>query len=141
LRVVNDESGTGREARDELLRVAGKTGTAEAAQTRVGASPELAQWLQETHAWFALYAPVPDPQVVIVVFVEHGGGGGHDAAPLARRIFEAWRRLGLYRVPPPEPEGDAPPGAAVEPPPAAPGTPALPDDRTSRGGQTSGAAP
>lgn len=105
LGVVNEAGGTGKAAMDEVLKVAGKTGTAEAAMFRQGASPEVAQWLKGDHAWFAMYAPVPDPQVVIVVFVEHGGSGGHDAAPLARRIFEAWKRLGLYRSPPVDPEG------------------------------------
>lgn len=142
VRVVNDSNGTGKEARDELLVVAGKTGTAEAAQTRVGASPEIAKWLLEDHAWFAMYAPVPDPQVVIVVFLEHGGSGGRDAAPLARRIFEAWKRLGLYRAPPPEPEQtesehlapDAPDAPRDEPSPAL--VPPSPDAPTSqrRGG-------
>jgi len=111
LAVVNDPGGTGKAAYDELLKVAGKTGTAEAAQSRIGATPEIATWLKEDHAWFAMYAPVPDPQVVIVVFVEHGGSGGHDAGPLARRIFEAWKRLGLYRAPPPELEPDPLDGA------------------------------
>jgi len=131
LAVVNDPHGTGKPARDELLKVAGKTGTAEAAQSRIGATPEIATWLKEDHAWFAMYAPVPDPQVVIVVFIEHGGSGGHDAAPLARRIFEAWKRLGLYRAPPPELEPL--PGAPDEPPSThpdddLPGAPATPTD-------------
>ncbi len=138
LAVVNDPGGTGKEAADPLLKIAGKTGTAEAAQSRLGASPEVAKWLMEDHAWFALYGPVPDPQVVVVVFLEHGGSGGTHAAPLARRIFEAWRRLGLYRVPPPElePEPSAPgPGDALDPSaPSAPDRPApAPGDDTPTG--------
>ena len=35
------------------------------------------------------YAPADDPQVAIAVLVEHGGHGGKDAAPLARRIIKA----------------------------------------------------
>ncbi len=104
LAVVNDPHGTGQAVKDDLIKVAGKTGTAEAPQSRLGATPDVAHWLKEDHAWFAMYAPVPDPQVVIVVFIEHGGSGGHDAAPLARRIFEAWKRLGLYRQPAVDPD-------------------------------------
>lgn len=56
--------------------VAGKTGTAEYG-SRV------------PYAWFAAYAPVDDPQYVVVVSVEEGGGGSQTAAPIARRILEA----------------------------------------------------
>jgi penicillin-binding protein 2 len=108
VRVVNDEHGTARGIRDQAIVIAGKTGTAEAAMSRPGASPEVAAWLKEDHAWFALYAPAEAPQVVITVFVEHGGSGGKDAAPLARRIFDAWRRLGLYRTPAVDPEDALP---------------------------------
>ena len=57
------------------LAVAAKTGTAQ--------NPH-----GEDHAWFICYAPVNDPQVVIVVFVEHGGHGASGAGPLARKILE-----------------------------------------------------
>jgi len=140
LAVVNDPGGTGKAAYDDLLKVAGKTGTAEAPQSRIGATPEIATWLKEDHAWFAMYAPVPDPQVVIVIFLEHGGSGGHDAGPLARRVFEAWKRLGLYRAPPPEleplpgedpggPDDSVPDdGAPDDAQPLRPGTPTTPTD-------------
>lgn len=99
--VVNSEHGTAYKVHDKDLVFAGKTGTAEAAQTRPGVDAEMAQWLKDDHAWFALYAPAPPqvPQVVITVFVEHGGSGGHDAAPLAKAILDAWKRLGLYHAP------------------------------------------
>lgn len=51
------------------VAVAGKTGTAEGA-----ASPR-------THGWFAGLAPVPDPQVVVIVYSPAGRGA--DAAHLA----------------------------------------------------------
>lgn len=72
------EYGTGQLARPEGLRVAGKTGTA---RSRAG------NW---THGWFVGYAPADDPEIVLVVFLEHGRGGA-DAAPLAREIFAAWQ--------------------------------------------------
>lgn len=65
--------------------VAGKTGTAE---TVPGRPP---------HAWFAAYAPADQPELVVVVIVEHGGQGSAIAAPLARQIFEAY--YGLPRTP------------------------------------------
>lgn len=57
--------------------VAGKTGTGE---TGTGT----------THAWFACYAPFDNPEIVVVVFIENGGEGGSAAAPLARKVLEAY---------------------------------------------------
>ena len=79
--VVND-GGTGGGARIPGLDVAGKTGTA---QTIARAKASLAQ----DHAWFAAFAPVRDPEVVVVVLVERGGKGGQVAAPIARKILNA----------------------------------------------------
>ncbi|HXH82823.1 MAG TPA: penicillin-binding protein 2 [Candidatus Tectomicrobia bacterium] len=79
--VVN-EGGTGAGARIPGLDVAGKTGTAQIiAKSRAERG--------EDHAWFAAFAPVRDPEAVVVVLVERGGKGGQVAAPIARRIFEA----------------------------------------------------
>jgi penicillin-binding protein 2 len=75
--VVN--SGTGQAARSKYVHVAGKTGT-------FGG-----------HAWFAGFAPAEKPEIVVVVFLEHGTGGA-DAAPIAGRIFDGYyagRREGL----------------------------------------------
>lgn len=73
-------SGTGSAAfRDfpiDTIPVAGKTGTAEL-------KPKV------PYAWFASYAPANDPQYVVVVAVEQGGGGSQTAAPIARSIFDA----------------------------------------------------
>jgi cell division protein FtsI/penicillin-binding protein 2 len=77
--VVND-GGTGVAARIPGLDVAGKTGTA---QTMRDSKSEKGQ----DHAWFAAFAPVKDPEVVVVVLVERGGHGGSTAAPIAKQIF------------------------------------------------------
>jgi penicillin-binding protein 2 len=78
---VND-GGTGGQARIPGLDIAGKTGTA---QTIANSRSEKG----EDHAWFAAFAPVKDPQAVVVVIVERGGHGGAAAAPIARKIFNA----------------------------------------------------
>lgn len=78
--VVND-GGTGAAARLPGLDVAGKTGTAQiVGKNRAARGPD--------HAWFAAFAPVSDPQVVVVVLVERGGRGGQTAAPIARQILQ-----------------------------------------------------
>ncbi|MEM8720504.1 MAG: penicillin-binding protein 2 [Cyanobacteria bacterium P01_G01_bin.39] len=57
---------------------AGKSGTAEAPPG-------------ESHTWFGAYAPFDKPEIVVVAFAEHsGGGGGSVAAPLARQVMEAY---------------------------------------------------
>ncbi|UJS03447.1 penicillin-binding protein 2 [Cylindrospermopsis raciborskii] len=59
--------------------VAGKSGTAEAWRNKV----------KENHAWFGAYAPADKPEIVIVAFAEHsGGGGGSVAAPMILEILE-----------------------------------------------------
>jgi penicillin-binding protein 2 len=78
---VND-GGTGVAARIPGLDVAGKTGTA---QTVANSKSSKGQ----DHAWFAAFAPVKGPEVVVVVIVERGGHGGEVAAPIARQIFNA----------------------------------------------------
>ena len=79
--VVN-EGGTGAAARIPGIEVAGKTGTAQSVAKSDSAKGQ-------DHAWFASFAPVHDPQVVVVVLVERGGKGGQVAAPIAHQIYQA----------------------------------------------------
>lgn len=61
-----------------LPPLAGKSGTAEA-------PPGL------SHAWFGAYAPMENPEVVVVAFAEHsGGGGGAVAAPMVLQVLETY---------------------------------------------------
>ena len=45
------------------------------------------------HAWFVSYAPAERPRIAVVVLVEHVGHGGSAAAPLAKRMIEAYVKL------------------------------------------------
>jgi len=74
--------GTGVAARIPGVDIAGKTGTA---QSIAHSDASKGQ----DHAWFASFAPVDDPQVVVVVLVERGGKGGQVAAPIARQVYQA----------------------------------------------------
>lgn len=42
------------------------------------------------HAWITLFAPAKDPQIVITVLSESSGEGSNVAAPVAKKILEAW---------------------------------------------------
>ncbi len=42
------------------------------------------------HAWITLFAPAYNPQVVITVLKESSGEGSNEAAPIAKKILEAY---------------------------------------------------
>lgn len=88
-KVVNEEGGTGSNARIEGLNVSGKTGTVQVIAQHGWVKTEGLPYKYKDHAWFASYAPKDNPQMVVVVFVEHGGHGGVDAAPLAKLLYES----------------------------------------------------
>ncbi len=93
--VVNEPGGTAHDyARSELVEFAGKTGTAEVRtrrKRRGEEEPEYRGWHpNRSHAWFAGYAPASDPEIAIVVLIEHGGQGGKVAGPVAQRIIEGY---------------------------------------------------
>jgi penicillin-binding protein 2 len=85
--VVN--GGTGKAARLPNIQVAGKTGTSQVVAMDRDNPKRKRGRRMEDHAWFVAYAPAGDPQVAVAVLVEHGGHGGEDAAPLARRVIKA----------------------------------------------------
>ncbi|MBW4666684.1 MAG: penicillin-binding protein 2 [Cyanomargarita calcarea GSE-NOS-MK-12-04C] len=74
--------GTGKALNSPTVApIAGKTGTAEAWKKGV----------KQNHAWFGGYAPAGKPEIVVVSFAEHsGGGGGSVAAPMALSVMEEY---------------------------------------------------
>ena len=90
LAAVVNEGGTGGRARMETLRVAGKTGTAQVIRQETHIDSAQLDYERRDHAWFASFAPVEDPRLVVVVFVEHGGHGSDAAAPLAKLLYERY---------------------------------------------------
>ncbi|HTQ35736.1 MAG TPA: penicillin-binding protein 2 [Steroidobacteraceae bacterium] len=94
--------------------IAGKTGTAQAHS--VAQNERLGSTLPENlrdHAWFIAFAPAEDPQIAVAVLVEHGGFGASAAAPIARKIMDAYLLPRLKTAAP-----AAPPAAAAKVPPA-----------------------
>ncbi|KKT80779.1 MAG: Penicillin-binding protein 2 [Candidatus Azambacteria bacterium GW2011_GWA1_44_9] len=72
-----ESGGTGAPFFRADYKIACKTGTAEEA----GGKP---------HAWFTVYGPVGNPQIVMTVLVERGGEGSAVAAPVAKEVFDWW---------------------------------------------------
>ncbi len=86
--VVNSDTGTGKLAHLDNVRVAGKTGTAEYCDDMAVKNGECYTGHQPSHAWFAAYAPYDDPEIAIVVFIYNGGQGSETAAPVAHDILK-----------------------------------------------------
>jgi penicillin-binding protein A len=73
------DNGSGRAARIQGVKVAGKTGTAQV-------SEDVAD-----HTWFMGFAPADEPEIAVAVFVANGGGtGGERSAPIARQVIQAY---------------------------------------------------
>lgn len=88
--VVNDEKGTAYPSRLETIEVAGKTGTAQVHKIgTIRVANRDKEFRFRDHAWFASYAPASDPELVVVVFLQHGGHGS-EAAPVAMEIFDKY---------------------------------------------------
>jgi penicillin-binding protein 2 len=87
--VVNEDGGTGGNARLETGElVAGKTGTSQVSRLSAERQGEL-PWEQRDHALFVAYVPADRPRYALSVIIEHGGGGGSTAAPIARDLLAA----------------------------------------------------
>ena len=74
--VVNG-AGTATHVKIDGITVAGKTGTAQ--------NPN-----GKDHSFFVCYAPAEDPKIAIAVVVENAGFGATYAAPIAKKLIEAY---------------------------------------------------
>lgn len=72
-------------------RSGGKTGTAQVVNRGARAVDPRSLPLWKRHrALYIGYAPVESPSIAIAVAVEGGGFGASSAAPIARKVFDAW---------------------------------------------------
>ena len=102
LGVVNDRKGTGRRARSRNIQVAGKTGTAQVVSLSAVSKYEDDEDIPfefRDHAWFVGFAPYENPKIAVAVILEHGGSGGKVAAPLVRKIIEAYNEVNPFVKP------------------------------------------
>lgn len=86
--VVEGGRGTARRLKNDLYSVGGKTGTAQ--------NPH-----GNDHSWFVGYAPLDNPEIVVVALVENAGHGSEVAAPVGGKVIEAYmkKKLGLLPKP------------------------------------------
>jgi penicillin-binding protein 2 len=96
------DSGTGYAAHISGLTMGGKTGTAQVVAQRTRIRAEDLSYATRDHAWFVSFAPVENAQLVVVVFIEHGGHGASAAAPVAKGMYEELlkKRPDLRAAPP-----------------------------------------
>lgn len=83
--------------------IAGKTGTAQVVSRRgnVSVNPRNLPMHLRHRALFIGYAPAENPTIAVAVVVEGGGYGASTAAPIARKILDAWL-LGMMPEPDPK---------------------------------------
>jgi len=77
--------------RGSAYRSAGKTGTAQVVnRSTVAINPKSLPLWKRHRALYIGYAPAENPTIAVAVAVEGGGYGASTAAPIARKVFDAW---------------------------------------------------
>ena len=89
--VIHGKRGTARHVGKNMpFKIAGKTGTAQVfgiKQDEEYDADTIDRRLHD-HALFIAFAPADDPEFVVAIVVENGGGGSKTAAPIARKMIK-----------------------------------------------------
>jgi penicillin-binding protein 2 len=91
--VVNENGGTGYVLRRPEKDVCGKTGTSQVVGLPMDERARRARILMgahRDHALFVCFAPYKNPEIAVSVILEHAGHGGSAAAPIARKVIDAY---------------------------------------------------
>jgi penicillin-binding protein 2 len=91
--VVNEPGGTGHALKRKEADVAGKTGTSQVVglpQEEKMRKMKAMSSRYRDHALFVCFAPAGAPEIAVAVIAEHAGHGGSAAAPVARKIVDAY---------------------------------------------------
>lgn len=90
---VNERGGTGYALKRNEEDVCGKTGTSQViglpADERARQAKIIALKYRD-HALFVCFAPYANPEIAVAVIMENAGHGGSAAAPVARKIIDAY---------------------------------------------------
>lgn len=79
--------------RESGIRIGGKTGTAQVVRLSKDVDhvkPEDVPYEQRDNAWFVGFAPVENPEIVVVTMTEHGGFGGSMSAPVTAAVMKTF---------------------------------------------------
>jgi penicillin-binding protein 2 len=111
----------------------GKTGTAQVYSVKEGETYDSHDEALRDHSWFISFAPADAPRIAVAVLVEHGGSGAGMAAPIARKVLDAYL-LGADGKLKPAPEADPSAAATAQPPsgPAAPERKGAPEHKAAQ---------
>ena len=90
--VVNEQRGTAYGVFPENSDIAGKTGTSQVFSMDKRSGDDVPEELRD-HGLFIGFAPIKNPEIVIAVLVENGGGGRVAAAPVAEKMFSKFQEI------------------------------------------------
>ncbi len=90
--VVNEKRGTAYGVFPENSDIAGKTGTSQVFSMDKRSGDDVPEELRD-HGLFIGFAPINNPEIVIAVLVENGGGGRVAAAPVAEKMFSKFQEI------------------------------------------------
>lgn len=86
-------TGTARVVGRKDADMGGKTGTAQVVKLKMFKERRLKTaemaYEQRDHAWIATWGAKEGKRYVVIVMVEHGGGGSTIAGPIARKVYDA----------------------------------------------------
>ena len=89
IEVINAPNGTANNIKDTRYVIAGKTGTAQIKSYEDQEYEDIRENpFFRDHALFVGYAPIPDPELLILVIIENGESGSRVAAPIAKAGFD-----------------------------------------------------
>lgn len=85
--------GTARVVGRKDAIMGGKTGTAQVVKLKMAANERRLkthemEYAQRDHAWIATWGQKDGKSYVVVVMIEHGGGGSSVAGPVAKKIYQ-----------------------------------------------------
>jgi penicillin-binding protein 2 len=99
--VLHGARGSARAAAAGIdYKMAGKSGTVQLVAIAKDAKydREAIHERHRDHALFVAFAPLEDPQIAVALILENGEGGSSQAAPVVRKVTDAYLR-GKYLLP------------------------------------------
>jgi penicillin-binding protein 2 len=103
LRMVVTEGTAEAQFEGDTTNSAGKTGTAEYCDNIAQAANLCERGRWPAHAWYVGYAPYDDPEIMVLAFVYNGQEGSTVAAPIVRKVLDAYFELKAVDAAAPKP--------------------------------------